>query len=124
ARRCASRTTRTRKSGWRSRSCTRSGRRNMRAQQALSSLVAVTALAAVATAANAQDRVNGATVQEQATLPVPTVEPPPRPFKTAEEHYNFLLERAHGGTKHTMQTIPVWDGLWGSGNNTMPSIFL
>jgi hypothetical protein len=23
-----------------------------------------------------------------------------------------------------MQTIPVWDGLWGSGNNTMPAIFL
>ena len=35
-----------------------------------------------------------------------------------------MLERANGGTKHTMQTIPVWDGLWGSGNNTMPAIFL
>ena len=38
--------------------------------------------------------------------------------------YGFLLQRANGGTKHTMQTIPVWDGLWGSGNNTMPAIFL
>ena len=57
-------------------------------------------------------------------MPVPTVEKPPRDFKTAEEHYEFLLERANGGTTHTMQTIPVWDGLWGSGNNTMPAIFL
>ena len=73
---------------------------------------------------HAQNRESGATVEDQFVLPVPTVEPPPRDFKTAEEHYDFLLERANGGTKHTMQTIPVWDGLWGSGNNTMPAIFL
>jgi hypothetical protein len=35
-----------------------------------------------------------------------------------------LLDKAHGGTKHTMADIPVWDGLWGGGNNTMPSLFL
>ena len=55
---------------------------------------------------------------------MPAVEPPPKPFKTAEEHYKYLLEKAHGGTKHTMSTIPVWDGLWASGNNTMPGLFL
>ena len=65
-----------------------------------------------------------AAAREQAALPLPPVEPPPREFATAEEHYNYLLERANGGTRHTMQTIPVWDGLWSSGNNTMPAIFL
>ncbi len=60
------------------------------------------------------------TADEQARLPVPQVELPPKPFKTAEEHYKYLLDKAHGGTKHTMGTIPVWGGLWASGNNTMP----
>src|SRR5688572_23191915 len=114
--------TRTRRSGWRSRSCARSARRNMRLVRAFARLAAAAALAAMA--AQAQDRRSGATVEEQFELLVPAVEQPPRDFKTAEEHYNFLLERANGGTKHTMQTIPVWDGLWGSGNNTMPAIFL
>ncbi len=81
-------------------------------------------MAAVAHVGDAQNRQTGGTVEDQFVLPVPTVEKPPRDFKTAEEHYNFLLERANGGTKHTMSTIPVWDGLWGSGNNTMPAIFL
>ncbi len=81
-------------------------------------------LALASGATQSQERANGATAQEQATLPTPAVERPPREFETAEEHYNYLLERANGGTKHTMGTIPVWDGLWGSGNNTMPAIFL
>jgi hypothetical protein len=66
----------------------------------------------------------GAAAQEQAALPLPEVELPPRDFATAEDHYAYLLEQASGGTEHTMATIPVWDGLWGSGNNTMPAIFL
>jgi hypothetical protein len=65
-----------------------------------------------------------ANVIGQAQRPLPKVELPPKEFKTAEEHYEYLREKAHGGTKHTMATIPVWDGLWASGNNTMPSIFL
>ena len=65
-----------------------------------------------------------AAAQEQAAMPLPKVELPPKNFKTAEEHYKYLLDEAHGGTKHTMADIPVWDGLWGSGNNTMPSVFL
>jgi hypothetical protein len=65
-----------------------------------------------------------AAADEQAELPLPEVELPPRNFATAEEHYNYLLEQADGGTQHTMATIPVWDGLWSSGNNTMPAIFL
>jgi hypothetical protein len=80
---------------------------------------------AFATSAYAQRPVAaGATAQEQATLPLPAIELPARDFATAEEHYAYLLDRANGGTEHTMATIPVWDGLWGSGNNTMPAIFL
>jgi hypothetical protein len=60
-----------------------------------------------------------------AQLPaLPAVEPPPRDFPTAEAHYRYLLERADGGTTHTMATVPVWDGLWGGGGNTMDLIFL
>ncbi len=77
-------------------------------------------------AAQAQQdgRPRDSTADEQAKMPTPAVEPPPKPFKTAEEHYKYLLEKAHGGTKHTMSTIPVWSGLWAAGNNTMPSLFL
>jgi hypothetical protein len=83
------------------------------------------ALASVAAAASAQGRnATSAVGQEQAQLSLPKVEAPPKEFKTAEEHYHYLLEQAGGGTQHTMATIPVWDGLWGSGNNSMPSIFL
>ena len=28
--------------------------------------------------------------------------PPPKVFSSAEEHYNYLLEQAGGGTQHTM----------------------
>jgi hypothetical protein len=62
--------------------------------------------------------------REQAQMSVPAVEQPPQAFKTAEEHYRYLLAEAHGGTQHTMADIPVWDGLWTSGNNTMPGLFL
>ena len=47
-------------------------------------------------------------------------EPPPKQFATSEEHYQYLLEQAHGGTKHTLATVPRWDGLWNTaGNNHM-----
>lgn len=54
---------------------------------------------------------------------IPEVEPPPRTFKTADEHYNYLLQQADGGTKHTMATIPVWEGLWSNGINTTAELF-
>ncbi|PCJ42690.1 MAG: hypothetical protein COA71_04070 [SAR86 cluster bacterium] len=54
----------------------------------------------------------------------PEVEYPSQEFATSEEHYNYLLEEANGGTQHTMATIPVWDGLWSPGYNSMPAIFL
>jgi hypothetical protein len=76
--------------------------------------------AAPARAQGAADAVG----REQAQGSLPAVESPPEDFATAEEHYRYLYEKADGGTQHTMATIPVWDGLWGSGNNTMPAIFL
>jgi len=53
----------------------------------------------------------------------PEVEYPPQNFPTPEAHYNYLLEQANGGTRHTMETIPSWHGLWSSGFNSMPAIF-
>lgn len=60
----------------------------------------------------------------QAYTTLPALEPSPRDFATAEEHYRYLYDLADGGTQHSMETIPVWDGLWGPGNNTMPALFL
>lgn len=49
---------------------------------------------------------------------LPAVVKPPQDFATAEAHYNFLLQLADGGTEHTHETIPKWEGLWtGSGNS-------
>jgi hypothetical protein len=56
--------------------------------------------------------------------PLPAVEQRAKDFQTAEAHYRYLLGAAHGGTTHTMADIPVWGGLWTSGDNTMPSLFL
>ena len=55
---------------------------------------------------------------------LPAVEAPPQQFATAEAHYHFLLDQSGGGTKHTMATIPQWNGLWTSGRNSMVSLFL
>ena len=60
----------------------------------------------------------------QAYTVMPELEVPPREFATAEAHYRYLYEQADGGTQHSMETIPVWDGLWGAGDNTMPALFL
>jgi hypothetical protein len=38
----------------------------------------------------------------------------PYPFKTSWEHYQAWLKRANGGTKHTLATLPNWDGIWTS----------
>jgi hypothetical protein len=61
--------------------------------------------------------------QTEALTFMPAVEQPPRNFETSQAHYEYLLEQANGGTQHTMSTIPVWDGLWSSGRNTMGEIF-
>ena len=45
--------------------------------------------------------------------------PPPKQFSSAAEHYKFLLDRAHGGTKHSLTSLPDWSGIWQSGITTM-----
>jgi hypothetical protein len=55
---------------------------------------------------------------------LPPVEQPPQEFPNAEAHYRYLLEQANGGTQHTMETIPQWNGLWTSGRNSMVALFL
>jgi hypothetical protein len=78
-----------------------------------------------AASAAAQDGTEaGASGRDQARMRQAELVLPPEDFATAEEHYRFLYEQADGGTEHTMETIPVWEGLWASGNNTMPAIFL
>ena len=46
----------------------------------------------------------------------------PYPYQTAREHYDAWLERAAGGTTHTLETLPDWDGLWVAGPNWLDSI--
>jgi hypothetical protein len=36
----------------------------------------------------------------------------PYPFKTSDEHYQAWLKKANGGTRHTLATLPNWDGIW------------
>ena len=52
------------------------------------------------------------------------VEPPPKAFATSDEHYKYLLEQAKGGTKHTLTSVPRWDGLWVTAGNTHMDMFI
>lgn len=36
----------------------------------------------------------------------------PYPYKDSWEHYQAWLKKANGGTKHTLATLPNWDGQW------------
>ena len=60
----------------------------------------------------------GALVSVAGAQPERVVRPPIR-FASAEEHYTFLLKKAKGGTKHTVNTLPDWSGIWQSGITTM-----
>jgi hypothetical protein len=78
-------------------------------------LVCFTALA-VSPVASAQ--INGFT--GQALEPIA----PDREFATSEEHYQYLLEQANGGTQHTLQSVPRWDGLWYTAGNNHMDLFI
>jgi hypothetical protein len=49
----------------------------------------------------------------------PQVVTPPRAFATAEEHYNFLKRHNGGGTVHTYESVPKWEGLWEASWNSI-----
>ena len=55
---------------------------------------------------------------------VPEPVPPPQNFKTSTEHYEFLLRLHKGGTRHTYETVPKWEGLWSAAGNTSTGLFL
>lgn len=57
-------------------------------------------------------------------VPVPPAALPIKVFKDADEHYKYLLDAAHGGTQHTWDSVPKWEGLWSPGGNSMFSLFL
>src|SRR5688500_20139343 len=52
------------------------------------------------------------------------VAPPPRAFATSDEHYKYLQTAARGGTKHTLTSVPRWDGLWVTAGNTHMASFI
>lgn len=55
---------------------------------------------------------------------VPEPVPPPRPFATSKEHYEFLYRLHKGGTRHTYESIPKWEGLWSAAGNTQSALFV
>jgi hypothetical protein len=44
--------------------------------------------------------------------PVPVVANAPRAFATSTEHYEYLKQLHNGGTIHTAESVPKWEGLW------------
>jgi hypothetical protein len=51
-------------------------------------------------------------------------EPPPKAFATSDEHFAFLQQQAKGGTTHTLNTVPRWDGLWVTAGNNHMDMFI
>jgi hypothetical protein len=45
----------------------------------------------------------------------------PYDYETSWEHYQAWLKEAGGGTKHTLETLPNWDGLWTVRRNWLDS---
>lgn len=45
----------------------------------------------------------------------------PYAFRTSREHYDAWMKKAKGGTKHTLATLPDWDGMWNVGANWLDS---
>ena len=55
---------------------------------------------------------------------IPEPVPPPQNFATSKEHYDFLYRLHKGGTRHTYETIPKWEGLWSAAGNTSSGLFV
>ena len=56
--------------------------------------------------------------------PALEVMPLPQVFASSDAHYAYLLKRANGGTKHTLASVPRWDGLWVAAGNTHMAAFI
>ena len=55
---------------------------------------------------------------------VPEPVPPPQNFTTSTEHYEYLYRLHKGGTRHTYESVPKWEGLWSAAGNTQASLFV
>jgi hypothetical protein len=56
---------------------------------------------------------------------LPEVVPPPQRFANSTAHYDFLFNYHKGGTTHTYDSVPKWEGLWSAeGNNSGNQLFL
>jgi len=55
---------------------------------------------------------------------IPEPVPPPQNFATSIEHYEYLVRLHKGGTRHTSESIPKWEGLWSAAGNTSTTLFL
>ena len=63
--------------------------------------------------------------QPPARVPLPEAVQPPQRFATSAEHYDYLYNYHKGGTTHTWESIPKWEGLWSAdGNNSGNQLFL
>jgi hypothetical protein len=54
---------------------------------------------------------------------VPDPPPPTRTFATSTEHYEYLLRLHKGGTKHTYESVPKWEGLWTPAGDSATRLF-
>jgi len=45
----------------------------------------------------------------------------PYPYTSSEQHYQAWLAQADGGTRHSLESLPDWDGLWGAGRTWLNS---
>jgi hypothetical protein len=54
-----------------------------------------------------------------ANLLLPPPLAPPQNFATSTEHYHYLYKLHHGGTRHTRESVPNWEGLWSPAGNTI-----
>lgn len=52
------------------------------------------------------------------------VEPPAQVYADSDAHYAALLAAANGGTRHTIDSVPRWDGLWETAGNTHMNLFI
>jgi hypothetical protein len=55
--------------------------------------------------------------------PVPEPVPPAKNFATSTEHYQYLLNLHKGGTRHTYESVPKWEGLWSPAGDTSSRLF-
>jgi hypothetical protein len=55
---------------------------------------------------------------------VPEPVPPAQNFATSKEHYDYLYRLHKGGTRHSYESIPKWEGLWSAAGNTSTDLFV